>query len=386
MVCLAHQPVRYRNARRSSPSDFGRGSRRTRTPRYCHLWRETGAHHLRSACIELYRNSHFHKSASFGRTKVSPSELTLTQLNEEQCRNIKYTLAARPLPHFTREDETKLAPIQKVKTISPVPVAISIDGVDMKFDAEVVLEGHFPQRLYLGRQELRCYNVGLQNTQGEARIDERASLVHTLQEPIPLYGMIDTGFGVSILSLSAYQKIASTHALSLLPYDIQLYAANGKTINTIGIAENVNFQLGGHTLETNFIVIADHLGAEDFLLGRTVLPSYNVLVDLTAMRVTIRDPKAPRQFKPIHEVSDHEPSLVISTEKVVLGPFERKLVSAHNPKSERIPLPQRNDTPQRVAQSMSICFRKHPNFSGGRQHGVPSRKKPDSLRKFDISQ
>ena len=140
--------------------------------------------------------------------------------------------------------------------------------------------------------------------------------------------MIDTGSGVSILSLKAYQMIASAHALSLLPYDIQLYAANGKTINTIGIAENVSFQLGGHTLRTNFIVIADHLGAEDFLLGRNFLRTYNVLVDLTAMRVTIRDPKAPRHFKPVHEVSDHEPSLVISTEKVVLGPYERKLVRA----------------------------------------------------------
>ena len=258
--------------------------------------------------------------------------LTLTKLKEELCRNVKYTIAARPLPHFAREDETKLAPIQKVKTISPVPVAINVDGVDMKFDAIVVLEGHFPQGLYLGRQELRCYNIGVQDAQREARIDERASLVvafgNTIQEPIPLYGMVDTGSGVSILSLKAYQKIAAAHALSLLPYDIQLYAANGKTINTIGIAEDVSFQLGGHTLRTNFIVIADHLGAEDFLLGRNFLRTYNVLVDLTAMRVTIRDPKAPRHFKPVHEVSDHEPSLVISTEKVVLGPYERKLVRA----------------------------------------------------------
>ena len=67
----------------------------------------------------------------------------------------------------------------------------------MKIDAIVVLEGHFPQGLYLGRQELRCHNIGVQDTQGEARIDERASLVvafgSTLQEHIPLYGMIDTG-------------------------------------------------------------------------------------------------------------------------------------------------------------------------------------------------
>ena len=171
----------------------------------------------------------------------------------------------------------------------------------MKFDAIVVLAGHFPQGLYLGRQELRCYNIGIQDAQGEARIDERASLVVAfgtkLQEPIPLYGMIDTGSAVSILSLSAYQKIASAHALSLLPYDIQLFAANGKTINTIGIAENVNFQLSGHSLSTNFIVIADHLGAEDFLLGRNFLRTYNVLVDLTAMTVTIGDPKNPSPFQ-----------------------------------------------------------------------------------------
>ena len=248
------------------------------------------------------------------------------------CRNTKYTITARPLPHFTRDDETKLAPIQKVKAISPLPVAINVDGVDMKFDAIVVVEGYFPHGLYLGRQELRCYNIGVQDTQGEARIDERASLVfafgNNLQEPIPLYGMIDTGSGVSILPLVAYQKIASAHSLSLMPYDAQLYAANGKTITTVGMAEYVSFQLGGHMLKTNFIVIADHIGAGDFLLGRNFLRTYNVLVDLTAMRVTIRDPKTPRHFKPVHKVSDHEPSLVVSTDKVVIGPFERKLVRA----------------------------------------------------------
>ena len=168
--------------------------------------------------------------------------MTLPQLKEELCRNTKNTIADRPLAHFAREDETKLAPVQKVKLISPVPVAINVDGVDMRFDAIVVLEGIFPQGLYLGRHELRCNNIGVQDTQGEARIDERASLVvafgSTLQEPIP-FGMIDIGSGVSILSLSGYQKIASAHALSPLPFDIQLYAA--KTIKTIGIAENANF-------------------------------------------------------------------------------------------------------------------------------------------------
>ena len=87
--------------------------------------------------------------------KLRPAQ-TLAQLKEELCRNTKYTIAARPLPHFDKEKETKLASIQKVKTISPVPVAMNVDGVDMNIDAIIVLEGHFPQGLYLGRREIRC--------------------------------------------------------------------------------------------------------------------------------------------------------------------------------------------------------------------------------------
>ena len=95
--------------------------------------------------------------------------LTLSQLKEELCRNTNLKIASRPLPHFTRQNETKLSQVQKVKTIAPVPIAINVDGVDIRFDAIVVLEGHFSQGLCLGRQELRCYNIGVQDAQGLTR-------------------------------------------------------------------------------------------------------------------------------------------------------------------------------------------------------------------------
>ena len=53
-----------------------------------------------------------------------------------------------------------------------------------------------------------------------------------------------------------------------------------------------------------------------------------MLVDLAAVKVTIRDPKTPRIFKAVHEVSDQEPSFVVSAQVVTLGPFERKVVRA----------------------------------------------------------
>ena len=279
-------------------------------------------------CTETLISIHLLLSAE---QEARPS-LTLAQLKEELCRNTSLTIASRYFPHFPRDDETKLAQLQKVKTIALVLIAITVDGVDMRFDAIVVLEGHFPQSLYLGRQELRYYSTRVQDAHGEAQIDERASLVVAfgthLQKPIPFLGMKDTGSGVSILSLNAYKKIASQHELSLSPYDIELFAANGKNITTAGIIEDVSFLLGGHTLKTNFVVIADTIGSEDFLRDRNFLRTYIVLVDLAAMKVTIRDLKTPPIFKAVHEVSDQEPSFVVSAEEVTLGPFERKVMRA----------------------------------------------------------
>ena len=123
----------------------------------------------------------------------------------------------------------------------------------------------FPQGVCLGPHELRCYNISKQEPTGESRIDESASLVASFAvpdaNPIPLREMVDTGSGVSIMSFSAFNRVALRTGVALQPYQIDLYAANGKTIKTFGIAERVRFQLGGYELETNFVVVDDAHGS-----------------------------------------------------------------------------------------------------------------------------
>ena len=154
----------------------------------------------------------------------------------------------------------------------------TMNGVDVKFEACVVVDV-FPPGICLGTQELKCYNINHQEPTGEARIDERASLVVSFvvphAAPIPLRGLVDTGSGVSILTFSAFNRVAARTGTVLKPYQIDLYAANGKTIKTFGLADQIRFQLGGYELETNFVVVDDAMGVEDFLLGRNFLRSYH---------------------------------------------------------------------------------------------------------------
>ena len=124
-----------------------------------------------------------------------------------------------------------------------------MDRVDVMFEACVVVDV-FPPGICLGAQELKCYNINHQEPTGEERIDERASLVVSFvvpqAAPILLRGLVDTGSGVSILTFSAFNRIAAQTGTVLKPYQIDLYAANGKTIKTFRLAEQIRFQLGGY--------------------------------------------------------------------------------------------------------------------------------------------
>ena len=258
--------------------------------------------------------------------QVRRPTLTLAKLSVEL--SILYTRVELPRPkewYAPGESET-------LTTYSPVPVCATMDRVNVKFEACVVVDV-FPPGLCLGPQELKCYNINHQEPTGEERIDERASLVVCFvvphAAPIPLRGLVDTGSGVSILTFSAFNRVAAQTGTVLKPYQIDLYAANGKTMKTYGLAERIHFQLGGYELETNFVVVDDAMGVEDFLLGRNFLRSYQVLVDLTSMKIVVRAPVKPVWHHAHAQVGDTSLATPVVLDcDLVLQPFERAVARA----------------------------------------------------------
>ena len=258
--------------------------------------------------------------------QVRRPTLTLAKLWVEL--SILYTPVELPRPkEWYAPGESKT-----LTTYSPVPVCATMDGGDVTFEACVVVDV-FPPGLCLGPQELKCYNINHQEPTGEARIDERASLVVSFvvphAAPIPLRGLVDTGSGVSILTFSAFNRVAAQTGTVLNSYQVDLYAANGKTIKTYGLAERIHFQLGGYELETNFVVVDDAMGVEDFLLGRNFLRSYQVLVDLTSMKIVVRAPVKPVWHHAHAQVGDASLTTPVVLDcDVVLQPFERAVARA----------------------------------------------------------
>ena len=146
-------------------------------------------------------------------------ELIIDALIDEMTANENYQQLTLPQP----EEWQVKGVTSTYHAYARIPVKVCIDGVDMRFGATIITDA-FPPGICLGPRELRCYNIDTQEPSGEARIDERASLVVSFvvldAAPVPLRGLIDTGSGVFILTFSAYNRIAVRTGKLLRPYCI----------------------------------------------------------------------------------------------------------------------------------------------------------------------
>ena len=116
-----------------------------------------------------------------------------------------------------------------------------------------------------------------------------------------LKGLIDTGAGPSLMSISAWKRIAENDRYPIKNAAIHLIAANGQELKTYGIVEDVRFLLAGYELRANFILMEDSPG-DDFILGRTFLRRYDVLIDLRQGALKIRDPHLHREGYELNQV------------------------------------------------------------------------------------
>ena len=126
-----------------------------------------------------------------------------------------------------------------------MPVCSTLDGVDMKIEAYVIVD-LFLRNLFGSTgntlpqyQSTGTYWRSPRRQACVARGIIRGTRWNTTS--IPLRGLINTGSRVSILVFSAYNRLADEIGTKLKTYRIDLYAANGKPIKTFRIAERVCF-------------------------------------------------------------------------------------------------------------------------------------------------
>ena len=113
-----------------------------------------------------------------------------------------------------REEKVKqvwIPETQKWLEVStPVSMDMVVDGVHMKTRVAVVLQGQLKEGIVLSRQQLRCWSVRERpESMGTVDIDDNAlvelKFPSSEGKDILLRGLIDTGAGLSLMTLEAWK-------------------------------------------------------------------------------------------------------------------------------------------------------------------------------------
>jgi hypothetical protein len=133
--------------------------------------------------------------------------------------------------------------------------------------------------------------------------------------------LCDIGAQVSVLSSKIYDKVQD-HNLDLAPTSTKLIIGDGRTIRPLGIACNMNVNISGKCIPTNFFVIDTyHSNNDHIILGRPFLKLVDVVLDAGKGKVTmnlngkkytynfLRVSKHPSPFPPEDEEVEEVDSL-----------------------------------------------------------------------------
>ncbi len=135
------------------------------------------------------------------------------------------------------------------RAFGPVQLTLLIDFVEIVTTAWVVLDDDLVGQIFVGRNELSLRAVGRSTGKRGARIDGDATMIVQVRGQSgtmsSVHGMLDTGAGVSVMSVEAWQELRAP----LLKQR-----------------------------------------EDEFLLGRTFIRDFDVLIDLSKNSILIRDP------------------------------------------------------------------------------------------------
>ena len=152
-------------------------------------------------------------------------------------------------------------------------------------------------QIFVGRNELSLRAIGQTTGMRSAKIDGDATMSAQIRatggRSVKLRGMLDTGAGVSVMSTEAWRKLG---APLLKPWEVPIRMANDQPIEVLSISDEMHLSIAGLDLPVSFIVV-ESLGEDDFLLGRTFIRDFDVLIDLGKNSILIRDPQRQRNLK-----------------------------------------------------------------------------------------
>ncbi len=157
--------------------------------------------------------------------------------------------------------------------------------MQVKTWACITVDPDLDGQIYAGKNELKLRAINSGQNDAEATLDENSTRSGTVWRQdggmCTLAGILDTGAGVNVMSAESWRKLGCP---SLEPWQTGIKMANDQPIQVFGATQKRDMLVAGLFLLVTFVVV-ESLGEDDFLLGRTFIREFDVLIDLSQGKI-----------------------------------------------------------------------------------------------------
>ena len=214
----------------------------------------------------------------------------------------------------------------------PFTTNILLDGLDMRIQMYITTNDDFGGRLTLGDEVWKPRKVAAITGNLDRSQVHYPTIEHPINEnsrtELKVRGMrfnvlVDTGAGPSCMARHVFNALGG-NIEDLHKTGGRLTAANSSQLEVHGLSDPIQFEIQEHKIGMRFFII-ENLGADEMILGRDFLKSYDVSVDVPNNKMQIRNPDQTYVINTIHTTNKRLPIHVAkATEDILIEGGEMK--------------------------------------------------------------
>ena len=194
-----------------------------------------------------------------------------------------------------------------VEVFGPYQVMLNVDGISIYTRTYVTKDSDKIGQIFLGEEELKVRRIGHDTMMEQDAVhigheaDVTAHLLDTNGKKIGVTGLLDTGAVVNVMPIETWERMDFTRD-ELIPTKLRLATANRGAIYVAGRTPITVLHMGARALWMSFLVVESLDNADQIILDRDFVRSFDVMIDLNNGLIRNRNPDRKYVKKPVNRI------------------------------------------------------------------------------------
>ena len=231
------------------------------------------------------------------RNLSEPSDQTIMHIDvyADYLSAIKPQTTSRALTTSRGGSKSVRVENRYIEAYGPHEVMLNRDGINIYTKTMITCDEDIAEKSYVVKEESKVRSIGhcamleKDTMHIGTEADVSAHVLDISGRKTQLRGLLETGAVLSVIPIETWQRMGSDKD-NLIDSRIRLSTVNKGALRVLGRTPIIDLNLAERNLWMSFLVVENLDESDQFILGRDIIKSFDVTIDLNNAMFGIRNP------------------------------------------------------------------------------------------------